>query len=275
MAENISLTQDSVQETMLGPLWARAKVTEQYPGILDDPKAIEILKNVNYDFTGIKKLLGGWRGIGLLVRARSLDDAVKDYLKTHPKPTVINIAAGLDTTFYRVDNGKVKWYDLDLPDAIEYRKKFIPESSRCNYIARSAFDYEWMDEIDFDVTKGIFFIAGGFFYYFSEEKVIEFFKTLSEKFPGGEIAFDCISNIAIKILNKRAKKANSDIRVYLGIGNPEKTISKWSDNLKVVDWYTMYGRTQLDPNWPKEILKRIKISDRLKIAKIVQVKFLK
>lgn len=86
--------------------------------------------------------------------------------------------------------------------------------------------------------------------------------------------FDCISKLAVKVVNRRAKKAKSNLSFSFSIGNPEKTISSWSEKLKVVDWFTMYGRTQLDPNWPEEIVKRIKASERLKIAKIVQVKFL-
>jgi O-methyltransferase involved in polyketide biosynthesis len=274
MSEYTSLTEDSIQETMLGPLWARANRGQKYPGILEDPKAVEVLEKIDHDFSEIKKLLGGWRGIGLLVRARSLDDAVKRYIQTHPNTTVINIASGLDTTFHRVDNGKIRWYNLDLPDAIEYRKKFIPETPRSKCIAKSAFDYSWMDDVVFNSEEGIFFIAGGFFYYFSEDEVNELFRTLAEKFPGGEIAFDCISKLAVKIINRRAKKVKSNLSLSFSIGNPEKKISSWSEKLKVVDWFTMYGRTQLDPNWPEEIVKRIKASERLKIAKIVQVKFL-
>ncbi|GAH01037.1 unnamed protein product [marine sediment metagenome] len=76
MSENLSLKKDTVQETMLGPLWARANRSQLYHGILEDPKAVEILEKIEYDFSDIEKLLGDWRGIGLLVRARSLDDAV-------------------------------------------------------------------------------------------------------------------------------------------------------------------------------------------------------
>ncbi|MBY9014455.1 MAG: class I SAM-dependent methyltransferase [Candidatus Lokiarchaeota archaeon] len=275
MSENVFLKKDTVQETMLGPLWARATQSQLYPKILKDPKAVEILEKIEYDFTEIKNHLGDWRGLGLLVRAKSLDDAVKKYLETHPNATVINIAAGLDTTFYRVDNGKVKWYDLDLPDAIEYRKQFLLETQRSKYISKSAFDYSWIDNIEYNSEDGIFFIAGGFFYYFSEEEVAMFFKTLAEHFPRGEIVFDCISKLASKILNKRAKKVDSDLSISLGIGKPEKTILKWSNKLEIKEWFTMYERTQLNPNWNKKILKWIKISERLKIAKIVHVKFLK
>ena len=268
------LSEGSVQETMLGPLWARAKYSKLYPEILEDKKSSEIIRKIDYDFTKVQEYLGEWRGIGLLVRARNFDDAVIKYIEKFPKAIIINIGAGLDTTFYRVDNGSIRWYDLDLPDAIEYRRQYIPESDRCSYISKSAFDYSWFDEVDFNSAKGIFIIAGGFIYYFQESEISALFGALAKNFPSGELIFDCISNLAIKVAHKRAKKAGAETPFwYIGISNPNKTIAKWSDKIKVIDWYSMFARTELNPRWNKKILKMAKLAERFKTAKIVQVKF--
>ena len=136
MAENPLLFKGKVQETMLGPLWARATFSKLYPELLNDQKAIEIIQNIDYDFSKIQLYLEQWRGLGLLARARNFDDAVKKFIMKHPNSTVVNIGAGLDTTFYRVDNEKIRWYDLDLPDAIEFRKQFLSESARNKFIAK-------------------------------------------------------------------------------------------------------------------------------------------
>ena len=97
-----------VQETMLGPLWARATYGEIYPDILNDPKAAQIIKEIKYDFSKIQEYLDEWRALGLLVRAKSFDKALINYIANHPDATVVNIGAGLDTTFYRTDNGTIK-----------------------------------------------------------------------------------------------------------------------------------------------------------------------
>jgi O-methyltransferase involved in polyketide biosynthesis len=276
MAQNNILLQGTVQETMLGPLWARAKYSPLYPDILDDKKSSEIIKKISYDFTKIQEYLGEWRGIGLLVRARNFDNAVIKYIEKYPEATIVNVGAGLDTTFYRVDNGSIKWYDLDLPDAIEFRRKYIPESTRCSYISRSALDYSWFDDVEFTPEKGIFIIAGGFIYYFQESEISALFNALANKFPGGELIFDCVSNLAIKVAHKRAKKAGAETPFWhIGVGDPIKTLAKWSDKLKVIDWYTMYARTKLNPKWNKKTLKMVKMAERFKTAKIVHVKFTK
>ena len=269
------ITKGSIQETMIGPLWVRAILSEKFPEILEDPKAVEILTKIEYDFSELKKLLGEWRGIGLLVRARSLDNAVKDYINEYPQATVVNIGAGLDTTFHRVDNGSIKWYDLDLPDAIEFRKQLIPESSRSKYVSRSVFNFDWVNEVDYDQTKGIFFIAGGFIYYYNEEKISKLFIALANRFPGGGIAFDCINKIAAKVVNRRAKKYDSELSFSLSIGNPEKIILRWSDKLRIKEWYTMYSRFPHNVKLHKKIRRMIKGSELLKIAKIVILEFIK
>ena len=275
MAQDKIPLEGTIQETMLGPLWARAKYSQLYPDILDDKKSSEIINKMHYDFSKIQEYLGEWRGIGLLVRAKNFDDALKKYIEKYPEASVINVGAGLDTTFYRVDNGSIKWYDLDLPDAIEFRRKYIPESSRCRYISKSALDYSWFDDIEFTPEKGIFIIAGGFIYYFQESEIIALFDALAEKFPSGELIFDCVSNLAIKVAHKRGKKAGANTPFwYIGIGDPIKAISEWSDKLKVIDWYTMYARTDLNQKWAKKTLKMIKVAERFKTAKIVHVRFM-
>ncbi|MFX1380508.1 MAG: class I SAM-dependent methyltransferase [Promethearchaeota archaeon] len=276
MAQDDILSEGTVQETMLGPLWARAKYSQLYPEILDDKKSSEIIAKIDYNFTKIQEYLGEWRSIGLLVRARNFDVAVIKYIKKFPEATIVNVGAGLDTTFFRVDNGNIKWYDLDLPDAIEFRRKYIPESKRCLYISKSAFDYSWFNEVEFTPDKGFFIIAGGFIYYFQESEISELFKALAVRFPNGEIIFDSVSNLAIKVAHKRAKKTGAETPFWhIGIGDPIKTISKWSDKLKVIDWYTMYARTELNPRWDKKTLKMIKMAERFKTAKIIQLKFMK
>jgi len=208
------------------------------------------------------------------VETRRLNEQVRRNIEKFPEATIVNVGAGLDTTFHRVDNGSIKWYDLDLPDAIEFRRKYIPESNRCSYISKSALDYSWFDEVEFTPDKGCFIIMGGFIYYFQESEISALFEALAKKFPGGELIFDCVSNLAIKVAHKRAKKAGAETPFwYIGIGDPIKTISKWSDKLKVIDWYTMYARTNLNPKWAKETLKMVKMAERFKTAKIVQVKF--
>lgn len=281
--EDTSIKYGSIQYTMLGPLWARAVYTQKYPDLLDDKKAVEIQNKISIDLGWIEEWLQEWRALGLMVRAKSFDIALIEHIKKYPETTVVNLGCGLDTTFFRVDNDKIQWFDLDLPDAIEYRKQFIPESPRNKYIAKSVFDYSWFEDIEYDQKKGIFFIAGGLIYYFKEDQIKDLFKKMADKYPGGLLIFDAISKLAIWISNQRIKKyerqgklKSNEIPYWIfGIGNPKKIFPKWSKTIKLKDWHLIWERFNLNPNWNKNILKMIKLSKFFKTGKIVLLEFIK
>lgn len=273
MSKNRIFSKDKIQETMLGPLWARANYSKKYPEFLDDPKAREIIAKLNYNFSEIEDYLGEWRGLGLLARAKHFDIAFKAFLKDYPEAILVNIGAGLDTTFSRVDNGKIRCYNLELPEAAEFRKNLIPDTERNKTIAKSAFD-EWFNMIEFEESKGIFFIAGGFIYYFDEEKVKKLFISMAEHFPEGELIFDATSKLANKIINRRAKKAGEEeLSFHFGVGNPEKVFPKWSSKLELKDWHTIWSRLEINPEWHEKTIKAIKKSETAKAAKIIHLKF--
>ena len=114
-----------VAETMLQTLYARAKESKKPNHKIYDAKAIEIVEQMDYDFSAADKdaVMSG----GVVARTIVLDRMVKDYIAKHPETTVVNIACGMDTRFYRVDNGKVSWYNIDLPATMDVREKFSPQ----------------------------------------------------------------------------------------------------------------------------------------------------
>ena len=141
MSNDWVLTGDTVEETMYMPLWGRANISKIYPEYFHDPKAEEILKALDYDFSNVerfyaKKGITEYYTLTFSTRGKNFDDALLNYMENHPKTTVVNLGAGLDTTFTRVDNGKILFYNLDLPDAIDIRIKYIPESDRQKCMAK-------------------------------------------------------------------------------------------------------------------------------------------
>lgn len=137
-------------------------------------------------------------------------------------------------------------------------------------------DYSWFDDVEFHADKGIFFIAGGFIYYFKEEEISTLFRAMAERFRGGEIIFDAISKLAKIIMNRRVRKAGAESKPFcFSVGNPMKKFPKWPNKIEVVDWFTIWVRAPRNPNWSKKTIKMINIAERFKTAKIVQVRFLK
>ncbi|MFX1533749.1 MAG: class I SAM-dependent methyltransferase [Promethearchaeota archaeon] len=275
-------TQSSIQSTMVGPLWARATFSQLYPDLLNDQQAAELIKQVmakhpeaKAEFAQLQEFVDEFMGLNFLIRARIFDDTLKAFIEKHPITTIVNIGSGLDTTFSRVDNGRIQWYNLDLPDAIEYRKQLIPESPRSKCIPKSVFDYSWFDALDFNSENRIFFFAGGLFQYFQEEEVSALCKAMAERFPGGELIFDAPSKLGNRIINRRFKRLGvKGINFDFALGDPVKQISKWSDRIQVIEWFTLFARTPRNPKWKLKTRLYMNISDRLKLGKYAQVRFL-
>ncbi|MBD3214515.1 MAG: hypothetical protein GF311_18020 [Candidatus Lokiarchaeota archaeon] len=263
-----------IEETMLGPLWARATFSKKFPELLDDQKAIEIIENVDYDFKKMEDALREWRAVGLMIRARRFDEAAKKYIEDHPYTTVINVGAGLDTTFSRIDNGTITMYNIDLPDVIKYRNQLIGIHNRNKNIESSAFEEVWMKQIEYSKEKGIFIIAGGFLYYFDENKISHFINKLAKIFPVGEIVFDAVSSLAMKKVNKRAEKADSDLRFNLAIDNPQEKIPTWSNKIRIKECFVIGDRVSTSKNWKLKTKIMNKISNWLKTARIILLEFI-
>jgi len=181
----------------------RAQLSKEHSSLFYDAKAIELVERIDYDFSESDMpfediMFNISRKVNLpefglfTIRAKQFDDTVKAYIAEHPRASVINIAAGLDTTFYRVDNGTIHWYDLDLPAVIDIRKQLLPEPDRVTYIEKSLFDPSWFEDVTY-TEDGVFMIAGGVFGWFEEAKVKQFFSMLADNFPDGEIVFDAMS----------------------------------------------------------------------------------
>jgi O-methyltransferase involved in polyketide biosynthesis len=281
MKQKTKIIEQTIMNTMVGPLWARAFYGKRNPEILVDPHAEEIFKKLksnhpeaSYEFSIMEEFIDEMAGISFIIRARIYEDLIKDFLKDHPDATIVNIGCGLDTTFLRVDNGKLKWYDLDLPDAINYRKQFIHDSPRSKSIPKSMFDYSWFDEVDFDPQDGIFFFAAGLINYFKVEAVSEFFRKISLRFPGAIFAFDNPSSAANKIINKRLKELKvTGTDFYFAVDNPVEQFSRISDRIRVMDWFSYYKKINKNPKWKLKTKIKIYLADRFNFFKFIVLKF--
>jgi O-methyltransferase involved in polyketide biosynthesis len=232
--EKIKLQLGRVQETLLLPLVSRAKETQYKNPLLNDTKAVELFNQLDVDR---KKLLRNITEIGvhgLCYRAFKMDEAIRAFLLQHPNGKILDIGAGLDTTFYRCDNGKALWYDLDLPDSIALRKQLLPETNkRVKYIAKSMLDYSWIDDIG-DISNGLFITIPGVLPYFKEADVQTFLTTIAARLKGAEVMFDVISQFGKFFVDIRIKQAGmKEAHLEWGILDP-KIITGWSEHIELV-----------------------------------------
>jgi len=269
MTNSQEINLGSVQETMLLPLWGRAVETQKQKPLLVDNKAVSIINSIPYDFTIIAKNISKLSRSSWVARSIFFDNKIKKFIETYPNATVVNVGCGLDTTFDRIDNGTLHWIDLDLPDAIELRKKYFQESNRRRLIAKSVFDTSWYGEIE--KKENIMLLIAGVLYYFEEPDLKKLFNDFHLNLPGSEIIFDYSSRLGINLANKQViKKGGMDETAYLkwGIDNIFE-IEKWDAYIKVICTMPMFKEHK--NNYP--LFKRIgmNISDNLKIMSLAHI----
>jgi O-methyltransferase involved in polyketide biosynthesis len=240
MSEKAEIKLGNVQKTLLFPLWGRAKEAQKANPLLVDTTAVKLIERIDYDFSTMEKNLDEISQLVWIARCIHIDRTVKQFLEKHPNATVVNIGCGLDTTFERVDNGTLRWYDLDLPEVIDLRRMLIPENERRNYIARSTFDTRWFDEIV--VNDNILFIAAGLLYYFDETEVKKLFLKMADTFPNSEIIFDATSPFGVKMANRMViKRGGMDEKSFLEWGlKGANQIEKWDKRITVLDDYPYF-----------------------------------
>jgi O-methyltransferase involved in polyketide biosynthesis len=271
--EKKGIMQETVANTMLLPLWGRAFASKLNPQILDDREAIKIINSLNYDFSEIEKNFGEFGGICYIVRARVLDDIIKKFIKEHPNASVVNIGSGLDTTFSRIDNGSIYWYNLDLPEVIEFRKTLIPDSERNIAIPISVFDFTWFKKIKFEPSNGILFIAAGVFYYFKESKIKELFSAMGEHFPNGMIVFDAESKSMVKKSNQKVRKSgNRGAQMFFYVDKPNE-FEQWSNKIKLIDVLPFFRSIQKNKKWKLSTRIFMGLCDVLKMMKFIILQF--
>jgi len=235
----VSLTKlKNVPKTLLIPLIARCVETRKENGIIKDPKSVEILESLDYDFSKSGLFLP--LQLGVCLRTLIFDEQILKFLSKNPDAVVVNLGSGLDTRFPRVDNGRVRWFDLDLSESIEVRKRFFKETDRHRFIAKSALDPSWMDEIPKDGNTLI--IAEGLCMYFTESEMKSLILNIKDSFPGSQFLLEVFSPRLVKS-NKNRGKSQLDRKaaelLKWGIESG-KEIESWFEGVRFVnEWFVI------------------------------------
>jgi O-methyltransferase involved in polyketide biosynthesis len=186
--KKVDATLTGVSETALLTLQVRANEARRPDSIIADPLAVTLVDSIAFDFAKF----GFSRRQDMALRALAFDGATRHYLVDHPKATVVALAEGLQTSFYRLDASGVsdefRWLTVDFEPMIELRNQLLPPSDRVATCAQSALDYRWMDEVD--DSNGVFVTAEGLLMYLQPSEALGLIAECARRFPGGQMMFD-------------------------------------------------------------------------------------
>lgn len=244
-----------VSETALITLYLRVVESRRPDALIKDEKAEAVVRQM--DEERLRKTLALTEDSGrvvMILKTRDFDRITQDFLArssasspgssegrgltaSQPDAVVLHIGCGLDTRFERVaeHNSRVEWYDLDLPDVIELRRKLIGgEGPRHHFLACSVFDSDWLSAMEAHRGRPVLFLAEGVFMYFDEAQVRSLVLTMKQHFPGAELAFDAYSVFMRWAHNLRVARKRVGSPLRWALKRPQD-VERWGDGIRLLD----------------------------------------
>lgn len=222
--------EDSVSKTLLITAYHKAKENGYKNPILKDRFSKELVEKVEFDCSSFKN--ASFSSIGINYRARYFDEKCIEFIENHENSVVVILGAGLDTRYLRVGGEGLgtTFYELDLPEVIELRKKLLTHGKNCELLSISMFDTSWMDTLALKHKDSKFlFLIEGVLMYFDEKEVKNLFINLASRFQG-EILCDLINIWMSKNSDKHDVIKNQEAKFKFGVDDV-KSLEKWHKNL--------------------------------------------
>jgi len=253
-----------VASTSFITLYCHALETLSGNPVLSDPKSVEIMTELNkmlsrsdnaLDRTLVAGTLDRMLVVHIAIRAKKYDDYARDFLKRSPDGVIVNIGCGLDSRFLRVDNGKVIFYDLDLPEIIRIKKDFFEETERYHLIASSVLDFEWMAVVR-QHNGPFLFMAEGVFMYLEGGDVRSLVLKLQETFPGSELVCEVVNAFWLRPLLKKMLDYKLQKQVHLGTDatfrsgiSDGREMEQWHGGIQFLDEWSYFDSNEKQLGW--------------------------
>lgn len=225
----------TIQETLLIPLYGRAVESRKEDAILADPRAEEIVAAIDYGFARFDDLPSL---TGAVLRTSLCDRWVTDFLAAHPAGTVVEIGTGLNTRYERTDNGRARWFELDLPDVIELRRAFFADTSRRTTIAASVTDEAWAETVATNSGGPYFFAAEAVLPFLTEADVHHVIDLLAGHFPGSTLALDTAGPGIVGTQDQHDALSKMEARMQWACADPTG-LAEWAPGAQVLASHTL------------------------------------
>jgi len=193
MLDRLEIQLTGIPRTMLMTTRARVEEHQRPDAIFRDPKAMEWWQFLQWD-AALDSFYNRLAQLTWAVRAHLLDQIARRFIASHEEAIAIELGAGLSTRYYRVGQSCRCWLELDLPEITSLRRQVDIETETHRFLARSALDFSWMDEIPAGEAKNLLIIAEGLLMYFEADWVQELIAQLQQRFPGATLVFDAVGS---------------------------------------------------------------------------------
>jgi O-methyltransferase involved in polyketide biosynthesis len=232
-----------IERTMLITLFWRGMESDQPNPLLRDEVAARMLPGLEKDFGYLRRSRDDQ--LYIILRARLFDRWTRDFIEKHPRGTVVDLGCGLDARMQRIGGSGVRWYGVDLPGVIEFRKRMFTDPPGYTLMPGSVLDFGWMDRVDSGKGAVYHFSAQGLLPYFQPEEVEKLVLGLRERFPGCELVFDAMTPFMIRLHNLQTWARRMNVRFYWGL-KEDNGLETWAEGIRLEDTWMYF-----DDNEPR------------------------
>ena len=228
---------NAVSRTLLIPLYVRALESRRPEALFRDPRAEELVARLDFDFSAVERKKNDQ--VAFLLRMREFDRRASAFLEEHPDGTVVDLGCGLDTRFDRIDDGRMEWYGLDLPEVIALRKELLEETPRSHFLGCSVLDFSWMDALHGREGKPFLFLAEAMLVYLEEADVRRLVQALAARFPGAELVCEAYSPVVVRY-HPRPPDLPS---VQWGLKN-DRDVEAWAPGIRLIGRWCYFDQPE-------------------------------
>lgn len=207
---------DGVEDTLYVPLAGRIYASKKFPEFFYDEKALSLEPYIPTD--SIDKNSSEYFFMASVCRQKTIDEKIIKFLEENHNANVVFLGAGLETAYHRIANKTANFYQVDLPNVIDIRKRVLGRGNNEKLISGDMFQLDWIKEIDTRLPTLI--SVSGVYQYFNKNKIIEMIKGMKAQISKGELVFDTTNSKGLKLANKYVKKTgNKNAQMYFSVDN--------------------------------------------------------
>lgn len=258
-----------VPKTLFIPLAARIYISKRFPNYFYDEKCLEIEKLIAHDLLDVKS--NQYQNFANVSCFYNMDKIVREFIEKNGECNIVNLGSGLETNYYRIIDDRATFYELDLPEVIESRRKVLGETSKDICLPYSMFDLKWCSHLD--KNKPTLITARGVFEYFEVDEIVELLKQLSKEITNVEIVFDSPNSKALGYTNRYVKKSgNSEARIKFFIDDDNEFVNKV--NAKLLSSSTFFIETRKVVKRGLSLYTKIamRVVDKKRLGKIIRLR---
>lgn len=263
----------TVESTLFVPMLGRIYASEHFPSILHDTTALTLKSQLPAEVL-TNHTQTQYTYLASAVRSANIDRHIQDFLSRNPDGAIVQLGCGLETTFNRNDNGRTRWYGVDLPEVIKYRKTLLPESHREKLLATDAFSKQWLRQVREEVGDvPLLITASGLFYYFEQKQVLDLLRMLGT-YGVIEVVFDAVNQRGLRLMRRKWMKqvGHADAQMYFCVDSAKELASNIANNVQVLADEPFYRH--IDKKGLKLSTKfNMIMSDRLRMVKMIHLQY--